>query len=117
MRVPADFFANWFKMRGRSFLWREEDVSPFGILLAEPNMAGNCRLAQGRVLLGKSGLMRATRWQHPRQVCYFASSPLAADSKLRRVRGLRHSSAWFGAARPSRRQGLDGPHASSWGER
>ena len=35
MRVPADFFANWFKMRGRSFPWREEDVSPFGILLAE----------------------------------------------------------------------------------
>ena len=35
MRVPVGFFANWFKMRGRSFPWREEDVSPFGILLAE----------------------------------------------------------------------------------
>ena len=35
VRVPAGFFANWFKMRGRSFPWREEDVSPYGILLAE----------------------------------------------------------------------------------
>ena len=35
MRVPVGFFANWFKMRGRSFPWREEDVSPYGILLAE----------------------------------------------------------------------------------
>ena len=35
MTIPADFFANWFKMRGRSFPWREEGVSPFGILLAE----------------------------------------------------------------------------------
>ena len=35
VRVPVGFFANWFKMRGRSFPWREEDVSPFGILLAE----------------------------------------------------------------------------------
>ena len=35
VRVPVDFFANWFKMRGRSFPWREEGVSPFGILLAE----------------------------------------------------------------------------------
>ena len=35
MRVSADFFAEWFKRRGRSFPWREEDVSPFGILLAE----------------------------------------------------------------------------------
>ena len=33
--VSAGFFANWFKMRGRSFPWREEDVSPYGILLAE----------------------------------------------------------------------------------
>ena len=33
--VPVRFFANWFKMRGRSFPWREEDVSPFGILMAE----------------------------------------------------------------------------------
>lgn len=35
MRIPADFFVNWFKMHGRSFPWREEDASPFGILLAE----------------------------------------------------------------------------------
>ena len=35
MRVPAKFFIGWFKTRGRSFPWREEDVSPFGILLAE----------------------------------------------------------------------------------
>ena len=33
--IPSDFFANWFKMHGRSFPWREEGVSPFGILLAE----------------------------------------------------------------------------------
>ena len=35
VRVPAGFFANWFRVRGRSFPWREEEVSPFGILLAE----------------------------------------------------------------------------------
>ena len=35
LRVPVGFFANWFKTRGRSFPWREENVSPFGILLAE----------------------------------------------------------------------------------
>ena len=35
MRIPVGFFANWFKTRGRSFPWREENVSPFGILLAE----------------------------------------------------------------------------------
>ena len=35
MRVPVGFFANWFKVRGRSFPWREEGVSPYGILLAE----------------------------------------------------------------------------------
>ena len=35
MRVPTGFFANWFKVRGRSFPWREEEVSPYGILLAE----------------------------------------------------------------------------------
>ena len=35
VRVPVGFFVDWFKMRGRSFPWREEDVSPFGILLAE----------------------------------------------------------------------------------
>ena len=34
-KVPSSFFANWFKVRGRSFPWREKDVSPFGILLAE----------------------------------------------------------------------------------
>ena len=35
VRVPTGFFANWFKVRGRSFPWREEEVSPYGILLAE----------------------------------------------------------------------------------
>ena len=35
MRIPAAFFANWFKMCGRSFPWRKEVASPFGILLAE----------------------------------------------------------------------------------
>ena len=35
VRVPAGFFANWFKVRGRLFPWRDEGVSPFGILLAE----------------------------------------------------------------------------------
>ena len=35
MKVPPGFFADWFKTRGRWFPWREEDVSPFGILLAE----------------------------------------------------------------------------------
>ena len=35
MRIPAHFFVEWFKIRGRSFPWRKEDVSPFGILLAE----------------------------------------------------------------------------------
>ena len=35
MRVPVGFFANWFKMRGRSFPWRQREVSPYGILLAE----------------------------------------------------------------------------------
>ena len=35
MRVPAGFFTNWFEMRGRSFPWRGEEVSPFGVLLAE----------------------------------------------------------------------------------
>ena len=35
VRIPVSFFANWFKIRGRSFPWREVDVSPFGILLAE----------------------------------------------------------------------------------
>ncbi len=35
MKVPVGFFTNWFKVHGRSFPWREEDVSPFGILVAE----------------------------------------------------------------------------------
>ena len=35
VRVPVGFFANWFKMRGRSFPWRQREVSPYGILLAE----------------------------------------------------------------------------------
>ena len=35
VRVPVSFFVDWFKIRGRSFPWREVDVSPFGILLAE----------------------------------------------------------------------------------
>ena len=35
MRIPVGFFANWFKEHGRSFPWRGEEVTPFGILLAE----------------------------------------------------------------------------------
>ena len=35
VRLPVGFFADWYKARGRPFPWREEDVSPFGILLAE----------------------------------------------------------------------------------
>lgn len=35
MRVPVGFFADWYMARGRSFPWREEHVSPFGILIAE----------------------------------------------------------------------------------
>ena len=35
VRIPADFFSNWFKSRGRSFPWREKGVSPYGMLLAE----------------------------------------------------------------------------------
>ena len=35
MRIPVGFFANWFKEHGRSFPWRGEEVSPYGILLAE----------------------------------------------------------------------------------
>ena len=35
MRVPEGFFVDWYRVRGRSFPWREVDVSPFGILLAE----------------------------------------------------------------------------------
>ena len=34
-RLPVGFFADWYKTRGRSFPWRGEDVSPFGMLLAE----------------------------------------------------------------------------------
>ena len=35
VRIPAGFFADWYKARGRSFPWREEQTSPYGILLAE----------------------------------------------------------------------------------
>ncbi len=35
LAIPSGFFANWFKMRGRSFPWRKEGVTPFGILVAE----------------------------------------------------------------------------------
>ena len=35
VRLPFGFFADWYKAHGRSFPWREEDISPFGILLAE----------------------------------------------------------------------------------
>ena len=35
MSIPVGFFADWFKMYGRSFPWREQNVSPLGILLAE----------------------------------------------------------------------------------
>lgn len=33
--IPADFFAKWYKEHGRSFPWRREETSPFGLLLAE----------------------------------------------------------------------------------
>lgn len=33
--VPPRFFSNWFKVHGRSFPWRDENVSPYGMLLAE----------------------------------------------------------------------------------
>lgn len=33
--APKDFFVRWYSTRGRSFPWREEDVSPFQILLTE----------------------------------------------------------------------------------
>ena len=35
MRIPAGFFVDWYKERGRSFPWREEGTSPYGLLLAE----------------------------------------------------------------------------------
>lgn len=35
MRIPVDFFVGWYKARGRSFPWREEETSPYGVLLAE----------------------------------------------------------------------------------
>lgn len=34
-RIPVGFFAGWYKVRGRSFPWREEGTSPYGLLLAE----------------------------------------------------------------------------------
>ena len=33
--MPDGFFSNWYKAHGRSFPWREEEASPFGILVAE----------------------------------------------------------------------------------
>ena len=35
MRIQAGFFADWFKVHGRSFPWRDKEVSPYGMLLAE----------------------------------------------------------------------------------
>ena len=35
VRIPGDFFVDWYKARGRSFPWREEETSPYGVLLAE----------------------------------------------------------------------------------
>ena len=33
--IPDGFFSNWYKAHGRSFPWRDEEASPFGILVAE----------------------------------------------------------------------------------
>jgi A/G-specific adenine glycosylase len=33
--IPADFFINWFKARGREFPWRDEGVSSFALLITE----------------------------------------------------------------------------------
>ena len=33
--LPADFFSNWYVSSGRQFPWRDPDVSPFGLLVAE----------------------------------------------------------------------------------
>lgn len=33
--IKRDFFTRWFRKHGRSFPWREEEVSPFIILLTE----------------------------------------------------------------------------------
>ena len=35
VRIPEGFFVRWYKVRGRSFPWREEETSPYGVLLAE----------------------------------------------------------------------------------
>ena len=35
MGIPDGFFADWYKARGRSFPWREEETSPYGVLVAE----------------------------------------------------------------------------------
>ena len=33
--IPDGFFSSWYKAQGRSFPWREEETSPYGVLLAE----------------------------------------------------------------------------------
>ena len=33
--IPDGFFSSWYKAHGRSFPWREEEASPYGILVAE----------------------------------------------------------------------------------
>ena len=35
VRIPAGFFVEWYKARGRSFPWREDGTSPYGVLVAE----------------------------------------------------------------------------------
>lgn len=35
MRIPVGFFAGWYKAHGRSFPWRNEETSPYGVLVAE----------------------------------------------------------------------------------
>ena len=34
-RIPDGFFSSWYNAHGRSFPWREEGTSPYGILVAE----------------------------------------------------------------------------------
>ena len=33
--IPDGFFVDWYKAHGRSFPWREEKTSPYGVLVAE----------------------------------------------------------------------------------
>lgn len=68
MRVPVGFFVDWFKARGRSFPWREDDVSPFGILLAE------VLLKQTRAEM-VAGVWPALWRRYPNAACLESASP------------------------------------------